>query len=80
MKKKPEKEEIDPVVKEFEGMDIGPDLNPKQWVQIRAKRKIPTSLLLDPEMIDKLKEKAGRKGLSYLALMKMIVYENMGRY
>lgn len=33
-------------------------------------------MYLEPEIVEKLKTKAERRGLGYLTLMRMIVYEN----
>jgi predicted DNA binding CopG/RHH family protein len=44
------------------------------------RRQTPTSILLDPTIIDKLKEKAGARGIGYQIMLKIIVHEHVDDY
>ncbi|MFA5140208.1 MAG: hypothetical protein WC728_13335 [Elusimicrobiota bacterium] len=41
---------------------------------------MPTSILLAPEIIHKLKEKAGKRGIGYQTMLKIIVHEHVDDY
>ena len=43
-------------------------------------RQMPTSILLDPAIIHKLKEKAGKRGIGYQTMLKIIVHEHVNDY
>jgi predicted DNA binding CopG/RHH family protein len=44
------------------------------------KRQTPTSILLDPAIINELKEKAGARGIGYQTMLKIIVHEHVDDY
>ncbi len=41
---------------------------------------MPTLILLDPAIIDKLKAKAGKRGIGYQTMLKIIVHEHVDDY
>jgi len=41
---------------------------------------LPTSIRLDPAIIEKLKQKAGKRGIGYQAMLKIIVHEHVHEY
>jgi len=46
----------------------------------RGPRKRPTSVALDPELIDQLKSEARARGLPYQVLMRMLIVEGFRRF
>jgi len=69
-------------VDEFEKRDLGQDIaRSKSAVVVRSRRRqTPTSILLDPTIINKLKEKAGARGIGYQTMLKIIVHEHVDDY
>ena len=69
-------------VREFEERDLGQDIaQSRSAVVVRSrKRQTPTSILLDPAIINKLKEKAGARGIGYQTMLKIIVHEHVDDY
>ncbi|MBI4423836.1 MAG: hypothetical protein HY554_08920 [Elusimicrobia bacterium] len=70
----------DRMINEFEARDLGPDLRHLKGTVIAAKKRIPTSVLLETDVVRKLKAKASKRGIGYLTMMKIIVHENVDRY
>jgi len=72
----------DKQVQEFEKRDLGKDiLHSRAAVTIRPKtRQMSTSILLDPATIDRLKDKATRRGIGYQTMLKIIVHEHLNEY
>ena len=68
-------------VREFEKRDLGQDIAQSRSVVVRSrKRQTPTSILLDPAIINKLKEKAGAHGIGYQTMLRIIVHEHVDDY
>jgi predicted DNA binding CopG/RHH family protein len=69
-------------VHEFEKRDLGQDIaRSKSAVVVRPRsRQKPTSILLDPAMVNKLKQKAGARGIGYQTMLKIIVHEHVDDY
>lgn len=67
---------------EFEKSDLGHDIiRDHSAVVVRPRsRQTPTSILLDPAIIDKLKKKAGKRGIGYQTMLKIIVHEHVDEY
>lgn len=65
----------------FERKDLGNELQKYRsagsWVKPKTR---PTSVALSEETISILREKAGRKGIGYQTLLKMIVQEHLHEY
>ena len=74
--------EADAIVREFEGKDLAQDIiRSKSAVVIdRRARQLPTSILLDQAIIGKLKKKAGKRGIGYQTMLKIIVHEHVDDY
>ena len=67
---------------EFEKRDLGRDIaRSGSAVVVRPRtRQTPTSILLYPAIIDKLKQKAGKRGIGYQTMLKIIVHEHVDDY
>jgi predicted DNA binding CopG/RHH family protein len=72
----------DAQVAEFEKRDLGHDIaRSRSAVVIRPKsRQTPTSILLDPAIIGKLRMKAAKRGIGYQTMLKIIVHEHVDDY
>ena len=72
----------DTQIKEFKKRDLGHDIAKSgASTVIRTKvRQLPTSILLDPTIIEKLKEKAHERGIGYQTMLKIIVHEHVDDY
>jgi predicted DNA binding CopG/RHH family protein len=80
--KKQHKKEVDMQVLEFHASDLGQDIaRSRSAVLVRNRtRPLPTSILLDPNMIAKLKKKAETRGIGYQTMLKIIVHEHVDQY
>jgi hypothetical protein len=69
-------------VREFRKRDLGHDIvRDRAVVIVRPRTRLtPTSILLDPAIIGKLKEKAGKRGIGYQTMLKIIVHEHVHEY
>jgi predicted DNA binding CopG/RHH family protein len=66
-------------VGEFEKRDLGDDIRPAGG--LRAIRKtLPTSIVVEQDLIDKLRKKAAKRGLGYQKTLKVIVREHVDDY
>jgi predicted DNA binding CopG/RHH family protein len=67
---------------EFEKRDLGKDIERSgSSAVIRPRhRSLPTSILLDPSMISKLKGKAEGRGIGYQTMLKIILHEHVDEY
>jgi hypothetical protein len=63
-------------IEEFETRDLGDDIAAAGAAAVVHPQR-PTSILLPPEMIAKLKARAGRLGIGYQTLLKMIVAKHI---
>ncbi len=81
MKKQHDKK-IDMQVREFHKLDLGQDIaTSRSAMVIRPRaRQLPTSILLDPKIITKLKKKAEMRGIGYQTMLKIIVHEHVDQY
>lgn len=75
-------ERKDPLIKEFLTRDLGHDIrNSGSAVVIRPKnRLLPTSIALPPDLVEKLKTKAAKRGIGYQTMLKIIVHEHVDDY
>ncbi|MBK8871264.1 MAG: hypothetical protein IPN19_09510 [Elusimicrobia bacterium] len=73
---------VDRQVREFHKRDLGHDIAiSRSAVVVRPKvRQFPTSIMLDPTIITKLKEKAETRGIGYQTMLKIIVHEHVNQY
>ena len=69
-------------VHEFEKRDLGQDIvQSKSAVVVRPRsRQTSTPILLDRAIIQKLREKAGARGIGYQTMLKIIVHEHVDDY
>lgn len=72
----------DAQARDFEKEDLGRDIaRSRSAVVVRPRtRQMPTSILLDPAIVDKLKAKAGKRGIGYQTMLKIIVHEHVDDY
>ena len=79
---KKQKPKSDAQVREFQRRDLGGDVvESRSAVVIRRRtRQMPTSILLDPVVIGKLREKAEARGIGYQTMLKIIVHEHVDDY
>lgn len=48
-------------------------------IRLKRARKQPTSVALEPAVIDQLKQEAKARGLPYQVLMRVLIVEGLGR-
>ena len=81
MKKNAKHKERDLQLEEFETKDLGPDIIASgvklEWIRPRL---LPTSILLSPEIVSKLRMKAAKRGIGYQTMLKIIVHEHLDEY
>jgi len=66
-------------VEEFEKRDLGDDIRAAGG--LRAIRKtLPTSIVLEQDLVDKLREKGAKRGLGYQTMLKLIAREHVDEY
>ena len=82
MKQASRRKNKDTQLKEFEARDLGHDIaRSKAAVVVRPKtRQMPTSIFLDPTLVEKLKSKADKRGIGYQTMLKIIVHEHVDEY
>ena len=71
----------DAQIAEFETRDLGADIRASDVkpVVLRPKGQ-PTSILLEPELVQQLREKGSKRGLGYQTMLKLIVREHLHEY
>jgi predicted DNA binding CopG/RHH family protein len=65
---------------EFEKADLGDDIRKSRSGRMLRRSTQPTSILLDNDLIERLKEKGSKRGLGYQTMLKMIVREHLDDY
>jgi predicted DNA binding CopG/RHH family protein len=66
-------------IEEFESRDLGDDIRAAD--SLRAIRKtLPTSIVLEQDLVDKLREKGAKRGLGYQTMLKLIAREHVDEY
>ena len=69
----------DQQLEEFEKRDLGYAI--RAAGSLRPVRKtLPTSIVLEQDLIDKLRKKAAKRGLGYQTMLKVIVREHVDEY
>jgi len=64
---------------EFERRDLGEDI--RAAGRLRPIHKtLPTSIVLEQDLIEKLRKKAAKRGLGYQTMLKVIVREHVDEY
>lgn len=68
-------------LEEFETRDLGIDIRTSgvKPVVIRPK-SLPTSILLDEDLVRRLRTKAAKRGVGYQTMLKIIVREHLDEY
>ena len=70
----------DKQVIEFERADLGADIRASRTGSILRKSMKPTSILLEADLINRLREKGAKRGLGYQTMLKVIVREHLDDY
>jgi predicted DNA binding CopG/RHH family protein len=65
---------------EFERRDLGDDIRVSGSAVVLRGPSRPTSILLAPALVEKLREKGAKRGLGYQTMLKMIVAEHVDEY
>ena len=66
-------------VEEFEKRDLGENIRAAGGLR-PIRKTLPTSIVLEPDLIDKLRKKAAKRGLGYQTMLKVIVREHVDEY
>ncbi len=66
-------------VEEFEKRDLGEDIRAAGGLR-PIRKTLPTSIVLEQDLIDKLRKKAAKRGLGYQTMLKVIVREHVDDY
>ncbi len=70
----------DAQVAEFERRDLGSDIRTAGVARVLRRRAKPTSIVLDDDLVAKLRQKGARRGLGYQTMLKLIVGEHVDEY
>ena len=65
---------------EFERRDLGRDIRKAGVGRILRRRSKPTSIMLDDDLVARLRQKGARRGLGYQTMLKLIVREHVDEY
>jgi len=66
-------------VREFVGRDLGKDIR-AAGVLRPIRKTLPTSIVLEQDLVDKLREKGAKRGLGYQTMLKLIAREHVDEY
>ena len=66
-------------VAEFEKRDLGKVIRAAGGLR-PIRKTLPTSIVLEQDLIDKLRKKAAKRGLGYQTMLKVIVREHVDEY
>ncbi len=66
-------------LEEFEKRDLGEDIRAAGGLR-PIRKTLPTSIVLEQDLIDKLRKKAAKRGLGYQTMLKVIVREHVDEY
>ncbi len=64
---------------EFEKRDLGESIRAAGGLR-PIRKTLPTSIVLEQDLIDKLRSKAAKRGLGYQTMLKVIVREHVDEY
>lgn len=65
---------------EFERADLGDDIRASRSGRILRRSVKLTSILLEQDLIERLREKGAKRGLGYQTMLKVIVREHLDDY
>jgi hypothetical protein len=66
-------------VEEFESRDLGEDIRAAGGLR-PIRKTLPTSIVFEQDLVDKLRKKAAKRGLGYQTMLKVIVREHLDDY
>jgi len=72
--------ERDAQTDEFGRRDLGSDIRAAGTARVLRRRSKPTSILLDEDLVAKLRQKGARRGFGYQTMLKLIVREHVDEY
>ena len=67
-------------VREFSRKDLGRDIRQSGAARVLRRRTRPTSILLDQDLIEKLRAVGAKRGLGYQTMLKLILREKVDEY
>ena len=71
----------DPQLAEFEKRDLGDDIRRSGTGRVvRQQTAKPTSIILDEDLVERLRQAGAKRGLGYQTMLKMIVREHLDEY
>jgi predicted DNA binding CopG/RHH family protein len=71
----------DKQLEEFETRDLGADIRASGVTPVVVRPKgQPTSILLEPDLVEQLRVKGSKRGLGYQTMLKLIVREHLHEY
>ena len=78
-RKRTSKAKRDLQVEEFDKRDLGEDIRASGGLRV-IRKTLPTSIVLEQDLIEKLRKKAAKRGLGYQTMLKVIVREHVDEY
>jgi predicted DNA binding CopG/RHH family protein len=66
-------------VEEFAKLDLGAAIRSAGGLR-PIRKTLPTSIVLEPDLVAKLRKKAAKRGLGYQTMLKVIVREHVDEY
>ncbi|HEY2931852.1 MAG TPA: BrnA antitoxin family protein [Acidobacteriota bacterium] len=79
-KEKSKRTTRDAQLSEFDRRDLGEDIRASRTGRLLRQRAKPTSILLDQDLVQKLRAKGAKRGLGYQTMLKVIVREHLDEY
>lgn len=70
----------DAQVREFERRDLGDDIRSAGVARVLGRSTRPTSIVLEEDLIEKLRRKGAKRGLGYQTMLKLVVREHLDEY
>jgi uncharacterized protein (DUF4415 family) len=72
----------DATLREFEERDLGDDIAAAATARMirPARATMPTSIVLEKDLVEKLRAKGAKRGLGYQTMLKVIVREHVDDY
>ncbi len=72
----------DATLREFETRDLGADIAAAGSARVLRPRRatMPTSIVLERDLVEKLRSKGAKRGLGYQTMLKVIVREHVDEY
>jgi predicted DNA binding CopG/RHH family protein len=78
-RKRTSKSKRDLQADEFDKRDLGSDIRAAGGLR-PIRKTLPTSIVLEQDLIEKLRKKAAKRGLGYQTMLKVIVREHLDEY